>query len=51
MLNNKLDAIARAVEHARWTTDLINGDCGGDCVSKVHLWRQSYPNITVPASL
>ncbi len=50
MIKNKLDAIVAPSNAPVWTTDLINGDCGGNYISSSSLAAVAgYPNITVPA--
>ncbi len=50
MIKNKLDSIVAPSNAPVWTTDLINGDCGGNYISSSSLAAVAgYPNITVPA--
>ena len=50
MVQNKLDPIIAPSNAPVWTTDLINGDCGGNYISSSSLAAVAgYPNITVPA--
>jgi amidase len=50
MTKDKLDAIVAPSNAPVWTTDLVNGDCGGGYISSSSLAAVAgYPNITVPA--
>jgi amidase len=48
MIQNKLDAIVAPSNAPVWTTDLINGDCGGSYISSSSLAAVAgYPNTLI----